>query len=295
MKLKKQVINKLDSGKGASILFALFVFLVCATVGSIVLASGTAAAGRISKVSENDSRYYSVMSAVNLIRDEVENQKFEIYRQKTTTITNSYTITNEGSEDVTNAQRVLDGEPSEEVSYITKISQLDGSSSDSGGAAVTKDSSLMAKSAISLVLGDASKAADIWAASYPAMRESESITGDFTLKLKNDGTGENAGEYESLQADVNYIMDSNGEMLFTISSPSAVAGGAAVPKYSVRLVLQADVQEESEITQTSPEEFGAAEDVAGVENQFSQTSTQTETSEKTATVTIKFVRLETKF
>ena len=61
--------QKLISSKGASITFALLLFLVCAVVGSVVLAAGTAASGRFSKLAESDARYYSVTSAVDLLRD----------------------------------------------------------------------------------------------------------------------------------------------------------------------------------------------------------------------------------
>jgi len=61
--------KKLRSSKGASITFALLLFLVCAVIGSVVLAAGTASAGRFSKLAESDARYYSVTSAVNLLRD----------------------------------------------------------------------------------------------------------------------------------------------------------------------------------------------------------------------------------
>ena len=53
--------EKLTSNKGASITYALLLFLVCAVVASIVLTAGTAASGRMSKISEMEQRYYSVI------------------------------------------------------------------------------------------------------------------------------------------------------------------------------------------------------------------------------------------
>lgn len=64
-KLKK----KLNSDRGASITWALLIFLVCAVVGSVVLVAGTAAAGRMSKLPENDQRFYAVTSTAGLLRD----------------------------------------------------------------------------------------------------------------------------------------------------------------------------------------------------------------------------------
>ncbi len=61
--------RKLNNQKGASITWALLIFLVCAVVGSAVLVAGTAAAGRMSKLADSEQRYYAVTSAAGLLRD----------------------------------------------------------------------------------------------------------------------------------------------------------------------------------------------------------------------------------
>ena len=63
--------EKLRSEQGASILFALFFFIVCAVIGSIVLTAATAAAGRLSRVKEMDERYYAVNSAAQVLEKEI--------------------------------------------------------------------------------------------------------------------------------------------------------------------------------------------------------------------------------
>ena len=50
---------------------ALLLFLICAMAASVVLTAGTAAAGRASELPESDQAYYSVTSAVNLLRDQL--------------------------------------------------------------------------------------------------------------------------------------------------------------------------------------------------------------------------------
>ena len=62
-------MNKLKDNTGASITFALLLFMVCAVVSSVLITAGTVAVGRISESSSTDSRYYSVMSAVNVLDD----------------------------------------------------------------------------------------------------------------------------------------------------------------------------------------------------------------------------------
>lgn len=63
--------RKLQSRRGASITFALLIFLVCAVVSSVVVVAGTAAAGRMSNLAESDQRYYAVTSAAGLLRDKI--------------------------------------------------------------------------------------------------------------------------------------------------------------------------------------------------------------------------------
>jgi len=62
--------NKIKSQRGASITFALLVFLVCSMVSIAVVVAGTAAAGRMSQRAETDQRYYAVASAVELLCDD---------------------------------------------------------------------------------------------------------------------------------------------------------------------------------------------------------------------------------
>ena len=71
----KQLHNKLRSRRGASITFALLLFLVCAVVGSAVLVAGSAAGGRMSQVAELDQSYYSVTSAARLLVDMIESEE----------------------------------------------------------------------------------------------------------------------------------------------------------------------------------------------------------------------------
>ena len=70
--------NKIRSRRGASLTFALLLFLVCAVVGSVVLVAGTAASGRMSQIAEMDQRYYSVNSAARLLIEMMENKSVRV-------------------------------------------------------------------------------------------------------------------------------------------------------------------------------------------------------------------------
>lgn len=81
----KDIKKKLRSERGASIILALLLFLVCAVVGSIVLTAATAAAGRMSQMVKMDQRYYSVTSAAELLRDQIDGVKVTLEGEEITT------------------------------------------------------------------------------------------------------------------------------------------------------------------------------------------------------------------
>lgn len=83
----RAIRRKARSQEGASITFALLLFLVCAIISSVVIVAATAAAGRASKMAEMDQRYYAVNSAAELLRDMLEKQSVTITLTTTTTDT----------------------------------------------------------------------------------------------------------------------------------------------------------------------------------------------------------------
>jgi len=92
---------KLRSDRGASITFALLLFLVCAVVSSVVIVAGTAAAGRMSHLTEMDQRYYAVTSATGLLCDELcgEGKKVVIAAAKNDAGEKTYTVVGQDEND----------------------------------------------------------------------------------------------------------------------------------------------------------------------------------------------------
>lgn len=70
-KSENRMAEKLSSRTGASITFALLLFLVCAALSAVILVAATTASGRMSSIAGTDQRYYSVTSAADLLRDEL--------------------------------------------------------------------------------------------------------------------------------------------------------------------------------------------------------------------------------
>lgn len=70
--------RKATSQRGASITFALLLFLVCAILSGIVIVAATATAGRMSQRAQIDQRYYAVNSAAELLKDDLEGKRVTI-------------------------------------------------------------------------------------------------------------------------------------------------------------------------------------------------------------------------
>ena len=88
--MKHRIIRKLRSRTGASILFALLLFLVCAVLCSVVLAASTAASGRMSRIAGTDQKYYAVTSAAELLKDLIDGKSVSIVKVTETTYRTNY-------------------------------------------------------------------------------------------------------------------------------------------------------------------------------------------------------------
>lgn len=67
----KRAIRKLESTRGASIIVALLVLLICMTAGAAALTAASANAGRYTHMARDQQRYLAVSSAAKLVRGEL--------------------------------------------------------------------------------------------------------------------------------------------------------------------------------------------------------------------------------
>lgn len=84
--------KKLNSKRGVTLLLALLLFLVCALVGSVVLAAAYTSAGRYARSKDAQQSYLTVMSAARLVEQCVADMSYEASYVKTVeeTITPQY-------------------------------------------------------------------------------------------------------------------------------------------------------------------------------------------------------------
>ena len=81
--MTQAIKKKLRSNEGASLMVALLFFVMCATVGSIILAAATASSGRLANLRKEDQSYYAIASAADLFAETMENKKVMIQLNQT--------------------------------------------------------------------------------------------------------------------------------------------------------------------------------------------------------------------
>ena len=69
---------KLRSRRGASITFALLLFLVCAIISSVVIVAASTVGGRMSGLREMDQRYYGATTAARTLQGIFDGQSVEV-------------------------------------------------------------------------------------------------------------------------------------------------------------------------------------------------------------------------
>lgn len=77
----KCVHKKLNSTRGASLIFALLIFMLCAFAGAAALTAAAANAGRFSHAEHDQQQYLSVASAMDLLRGEMDSPKLVFTRE----------------------------------------------------------------------------------------------------------------------------------------------------------------------------------------------------------------------
>lgn len=86
MRIKQAIENKLNSTSGATLMIALLVFIILATIGSVVLAFASSSSGAMDAMIQKDMQTRSVMDASNLVCKYMESEKCEVelYLDETT-------------------------------------------------------------------------------------------------------------------------------------------------------------------------------------------------------------------
>ena len=282
--MKRKPNNVLRSRTGASITFALLLFLACAVVGALVLTAGSAAAGRVSNLAQSDQRYYSVSSAAGLLAQELSGKTVKIVQERevTTDVTTSYKVDLGSTGSVVTP--VGESTTTREASYKTKVndflitnylSSYD-PNDDVGGTALSAEaqaSFLNARAAILLFGQDGS---EILCCNDKAMKAS--------MKTGTEQSGELALYHSISMADDEaddqltvtgkYYVQSDGTMIFTLTNQ-----GDANERYSLRITLTPTINE------TQSDKTTESTSRSYTDNGYTETVTTVTTTVKTSEIT----------
>lgn len=228
--MKKAIFQKIKSDRGASIAVALILFLVCAAVGAVILTAATASAGRFSKLSEMDQRYYRVSSASELLANQLCGREVTIVRVKTVT-----TVTTLSFDGTTVTPVKVETTPD----YKTKVGNVDDFKGDTSGL------SFLSTRAVMLMYGSNLSQINTEDAMGYAFSNAENAN---TGVANNNKLSILHGEsYDDLDInDITWTTKSDGTIEFTISS------GENQNKYTIILTLVPEIEEKTTTVEDSP-------------------------------------------
>ena len=253
--------RKLASRRGASITFALLLFLVCTIVGVIVIVAASAASGRVSGMPLSDTRNYAVNSAIDILRDQIGGSSVTVTWQgeaKMTVTTTEYVYSTQvGNEkQYARSQGVT-------VTPVSGYTPDKYNYNDAAAVTVTTEPAqllpFLQEAARAYVLGFRSSISDkaekfdaLYSFKFDSSNPAPNLT-SCTLNLEHEVNGEWVKVANTLpvkiEAELDTRPDTQGWLIVTLSCTTAetVAGtGNTSYTYTVRLFFKPQVQVRSE-------------------------------------------------
>ena len=266
--------NKIKSQRGASITFALLLFLVCAIISGVVVVAATAVGGRASKMAEMDQRYYAVNSAAELLRDVLENQTAVV----TTGTKTVSTIDQDGNITKKQQQKVENGNPVTDVEGNPVYEDVDDTSDSDLPIELTVNGTTVAISDASLVALAALKLCDATTADLSA-------TGPLTIT----GTGIDDDTKAALEVKITPILDTaNKTLTLDVSNNNNTNKGV----YTLRLIFKPNItQNNNERTTYTAPLPSVDTDGKIIEGKYTRQKTVEKT--KVSTIRWKMIDLQT--
>lgn len=321
--VRNMIWKKLKEKRGASLTFALLLFLICAVFGAVVLTAATAAAGRVSNLAEVDQKYYSVASAAELLAEELDDQSVTIIREKKVEETKTYKYTVSTTTDlVTRAVlSVVASDKSEiESEARTKIDRktvimdpalpdaergkdVTYESTETGedftGDAIAAGMSFLKQEAARLMFGDANCNTDVSMSYSFSAGHGDAAALEFTL-THTPSTAD--VEAAPLTVKGEALMKPNGTITVTLKDPGAKDNYVLVltltAVFDETENTQKDVGEmtpySNVVTGTSTNNAATPNPVQRVDVTYTEKQTTTTTTTKTSTITWKVSSIEEK-
>ena len=232
--------NKIKSQRGASITFALLLFLVCAMVSGVVIVAATTAGGRMSNLPDIDQRYYAVSSAAELLGNALDEQVVTVVKSRERTIVNKYKAddTQDGSPVKTpNAliTEIYPGDPSAD-STLLKV--------ESSYSLLTSIADKLTNNVLTNMDEDTVKPTPRESTETFPIKVTRKINATGALNLSSDSLTDDEG-LAILSVEIYQQLDEDGTLTFYVSKPVKNSEGTVTGAYTLRLIFAADKTKDS--------------------------------------------------
>ncbi len=260
--------NKIQSQRGASITFALLLFLVCAMVCSVVIVAATTTGGRMSNLPDIDQRYYAVSSAAELLGNTLDEQVVTVVKSRERTIVNKYKADDTRDGDPVKTPKALiteiyPGDPSED-STLLKV--------ESSYSLLTSIADKLTNNVLIDMDEDTVKPTPRESTDTFPIKVSRKINATGDLKLSSDSSLTNIEGLAILSVDIYQQLDEDGTLTFYVSKPVKNSSGNVTGAYTLRLIFAADKTKDC----VSHTEHGVS--VADETGKYTVTDTETKTT-----------------
>lgn len=262
-----RVMHKLKSETGASITFALLLFLVCAMVSSVVIVAATTAGGRMSNLPDIDQRYYAVSSAAELLGKALDGQVVTVVKTRERTIKSTYLAdgTKDGDPVKTPGTLITDiysGDPSEKENAETV---------DSTFSLLTSLADTLTNNVLTDMDEDTIVPTPAESTEDNPIKVSRTLNATGSLGLTSDSLS-NADGLAILSVEMYQQLDKDGTLTFYVSKPVKNSAGTVTGAYTLRLIFAADKTKDT----TSYTEHGSPVATSG--GGYTVTDTETKTT-----------------
>ncbi len=253
---------------------ALLLFLICALLSSVVLAASTAMSGRHSQLAETDQRYYSVVSAAQLLREDFDGKPVTVTLVQEKNVTTTTTYRADGT--------TVSGTPSETITDRQIRMACDGVTHSlalaSGAVSIGDEGlSLPEVSALYCMMGKNESSAsfdDLWGASLP---RATSKTNAGTFEIAHSSVLAGVDE-DALKVDVSEYLLADGGLSFWLQSQP---DSRTEDHYSLTLECDAAI----DTVESIHEDRGAPVTTAGAGGSYTRTETSKVTTTRETTIT----------
>lgn len=255
--MKNKILKKLRSQTGASITFALLLFLVCAVLCSVIIVAATASAGRMSGIAEADQRYYAVSSAAELLQALIDGKTVSIVKVEETEYETTYTAGVAGEPDAGESETKVYIVPNKKASEIDETTDL-------------VDSNMIGGLGFSIgnILEDAAKNVN-----------DKTTLNDRGLSLSSTFYSLAGLDYDALAVTISEDLDSNGNITLTIYNTKNAKGEDSTEGDRYTMILPFGVDRSvSTSTKTENKSSTAVDD-----NTYTVVTKKTETTITTLT------------